>query len=721
MQSNPYVGPRSIAEGEPLFGRTHEVEELIDLLIGERVVLLYSPSGAGKSSLLQAGVIPKMRDKGFTVRPVLRVGTEPPVSCRNRFVFSALLSLRDGRKPEELAQLTLAEGFPANPQGELVVFDQFEEVLTVDPFGFEAKREFFQQLSTILTNRGRWALFSMREDYLAQFDEYARRVPTRFANTYRLNLLDVDEAIEAIRGPMPPTVEFEDEAAKSLTDDLRRVRRYTADGVVKEELGRFVEPVQLQVACHRLWSMLPDGCTRITQTEVKRAGSIDTALDDYYSTTVDQVATQYQIDQRVIRKWFESLITKLGTRGQVLETGDDTGGLTRKVIGALIDAHLIRAEDRVGSTWLELAHDRLISPVINSNRQWRENHLQQFQLDAEAWDQGRASNRLIVGARLVQANQWVNAHPNQVTALEQDFLAESNREDRQLRRIRTFGILVAVVAVVACAGAFWALWEQKKEVILQDKNKALIEVKKQIEQELAEARRKIKIMLEGAGTDAAKIVREAKEASDRMLLSILGQTPLEHLIADNTAPGEVLGDANWQPLVYGTKPLVAVSSRTYGKGRVIAFGHNRVIEYSTGAGNPFLRTALQWVDPGERRVYAIRSSDTSDVMVKAMRQWGFTVEDTVDSKSQPQQLDDSVLKRSSTIILMPWHHTPSAAEVESLRKFVEDGGGLLISGYGWVWTTYNDRGTPGLEFYPSNIYGKPFGIQWTNRVARDTR
>ena len=55
---NPYVGPRAFQTGEKLYGRDREVRELLDLLIAERIVLLFSPSGAGKSSLIQAGLAP---------------------------------------------------------------------------------------------------------------------------------------------------------------------------------------------------------------------------------------------------------------------------------------------------------------------------------------------------------------------------------------------------------------------------------------------------------------------------------------------------------------------------------------------------------------------------------------------------------------------------------------------------------------------------------------
>src|SRR5512139_4136962 len=94
---NPYIGPRSFQTGERLYGRDFELGQLLHLLIAERIVLLHSPSGAGKSSLIYAGLIPRLWEEGFQVLPVARVNLEPPVNAKpgegfNRYVYSVLAS-----------------------------------------------------------------------------------------------------------------------------------------------------------------------------------------------------------------------------------------------------------------------------------------------------------------------------------------------------------------------------------------------------------------------------------------------------------------------------------------------------------------------------------------------------------------------------------------------------------------------------------------------------
>ena len=74
--SNPYVGPvpSQRKQRNLFFGRTQEIRQLMYLLIAERIVLLHSPSGAGKTSLIQAGLIPTLEEEEerFQILPIMQ-------------------------------------------------------------------------------------------------------------------------------------------------------------------------------------------------------------------------------------------------------------------------------------------------------------------------------------------------------------------------------------------------------------------------------------------------------------------------------------------------------------------------------------------------------------------------------------------------------------------------------------------------------------------------
>ena len=95
---SPYPGPRPFERGEHnlFFGRDREVADLLSLMIAHREVLLYAQSGAGKTSLLNAGVMPSLIQEGFEVLPVARVrGLIPegidPGDLPNVYVFNTLV------------------------------------------------------------------------------------------------------------------------------------------------------------------------------------------------------------------------------------------------------------------------------------------------------------------------------------------------------------------------------------------------------------------------------------------------------------------------------------------------------------------------------------------------------------------------------------------------------------------------------------------------------
>jgi hypothetical protein len=444
QRENPYVGPRAFTRGDRLYGRDREVRRLLNLLIAERIVLMYSPSGAGKTSLIQAALIPDLEEEGFRTWPTMRVNRElPPEETggneANRYVLSLILALEEGLPEEEqtpvdqLAGMTLDDYLSRRTAGEaeafddVIVFDQFEEILTLDPTDRDVKIEFFEQLGAMLQNRRRWALFAMREEFIAGLDPYLRPIPTRFDATFRLELLSPNAARQAMQKPASAVdVTFTEAAAGKLVDDLRTVRVLQPDGAMGKRLGLYVEPVQLQVVCRHLWDrLLPPEGSQLMEADLEVVGDVDRALADFYADCVAAIAADTGASERAIRDWIDGqLITEQGIRGQVLQGPGRSRELENRVIWRLVDAHLVRAEDRRGATWFELAHDRLIEPVRADNAAWREKHLGLLQRQAALWQrEGRPVDLLLRGPALVEAERWAAHHGPELTELERDFLA----------------------------------------------------------------------------------------------------------------------------------------------------------------------------------------------------------------------------------------------------------------------------------------------------------
>jgi WD40 repeat protein len=500
IEKNPFVGPRSFQTGERLYGRARESVELVDLLIAERIVLLYSPSGAGKSSLINAVVLPAMQKEGFMLGPVLRVNMEPPADCTstpgfNRYSYSLMRSLEDSlpeqeqRSAGELAGMSLEQylsDYRSRASAQLVnyaekgslllVIDQFEEVLRINAADQPAKQAFFEQLGSLLRHdRSLWALIALREDYLAAIQPYTRPIPNRLSVAYRLDFLDAVAAIDAIQGPCKDSgVAFEDAAAKQLVENLRRIRVQKADGSTEEQSGPYVEPVQLQVVCHRLWEKASEKKV-VTVEDVSRAGNIDDALSDYYSEHVAETAAASGVGERQIREWFDrKLITPYAIRSQVLMEPESSSGLPNRAIKLLQEAYLVRAENRGHAVWFELAHDRLTRPVRQNNSEWFAQHLSVFQRQADLWNlQGKPEALILTGQAYLDAERWVKENPEVLAqpGPEKEFFEACREKHRIVVRERRMNTIIRWTALgmfaLALAAAYLGYQANKLKLAAQ--------------------------------------------------------------------------------------------------------------------------------------------------------------------------------------------------------------------------------------------------------------
>lgn len=518
--ANPYIGPRSFEErdGDRFFGRERELEELFHMLLARRLLLLHSPSGAGKSSLIQAKLIPRMRAEGFSVYPTVRLRGAPPEQV-NRFVYATLLSLEEAHpaaerlNPAALASLNLAAYLDQQPtEGEeLLVFDQFEELLSIDPSDREAKLVFITQLGRILENPRRWAIFAIREDYLGALRPFLTALPTRLAATYRLDLLSPDQARRSIQSP--PSLRgghFSDAAAQRLVDDLSRTTVQRPDGSSESVAGHTIEPVQLQVVCYRLWERKVEqqggGSVTIELADIEAAGSVDDALAGYYAEQVAAAGHSAGVSERSIRDWVErELITEEGLRSQLLREPERTADMPNSAIQHLVQAHLLRAEERRGALWYELAHDRLVAPLRADNQRWRTANLSPLQRQAALWEEQRRPEGLLLrGDALQQAELDLqlraqtqvlygdvtpregvpdSANEAALDDLERAFLAacrdaraDAERERRQNRLIRRLSLaaLAGLVVTLILAVVAWVQFIAANESASQARDAAAI-------------------------------------------------------------------------------------------------------------------------------------------------------------------------------------------------------------------------------------------------------
>jgi len=473
VKNNPYVGPRPFERGDRpnFYGRNREARELLSLLLAERVVLFYAPSGAGKTSLLNTMIIPGLEEEGFNPLPVTRVGNALPPEIRpneveNIFVFSALMGLTGTDVPPTallgqtfpsfLARYNVdAAGLESRPP--ILILDQFEEIFTRHRERSRDIRGFFEQLGEALKEiPSLGVLMVMSEERVAGLDPYVSLFPRRLRTRFRMERLDRDAALEAVSMPARNAgCPFEEGAAERLVDNLRRIKvQHFGDAEAwpegEEVSGPFVEPVQLQVVCSQLWESLPEQEDLTIQWhEVEQFGDVDRALIDFYERGLARCVQETGVSERELRHWFgRQLITPMRTRGLVWRGEQDTAGLPNAAVDCL-EAHLlIHAELRAGAHWYEISHDRLIDPILRSNQEWELSRQTPLRLTARRWKESGDPGILYRGRTLEEALAWARSHPAEVEPYEQEFLEAARQAEQARVRRRNLQITGAIIAAI---------------------------------------------------------------------------------------------------------------------------------------------------------------------------------------------------------------------------------------------------------------------------------
>ncbi|MEL6309284.1 MAG: hypothetical protein AAFQ52_14170, partial [Chloroflexota bacterium] len=395
---NPYIGPRPFEtqHRERFFGREREIHDFYSNVMSSRVVILNAKSGTGKTSLLNAGLIPKLEEEPFEILPIARVrglipDDIPIADVKNPFVLNALISWSENQGDvRDLLSMSMYDFLRERPvlldkynlpMPRLLIFDQFEEF-----FGFygesrELRRAFFDDLNASLTyeypEHGKLlrVVFIIREDYIAEMTPYENLLVDR-VKPYRIEFMTPQAALSAVEKPLERTSrEYAPGVARKLVEELSQREEVTEDGQTKQVHVPFVEPVQLQVVCRTLWDNLPSDIRVIDDEQLEKFGDVDSALTAFYENAIEETIEQTGVDEELLRNWFSAttLITANGRRGSVFQDPhmDELAGLPKEAVAMLENKFLIRGETRTGGRLLELTHDRLVQPILTSNTNWK--------------------------------------------------------------------------------------------------------------------------------------------------------------------------------------------------------------------------------------------------------------------------------------------------------------------------------------------------------------
>lgn len=325
------------------FGREAEVEVIRSRVVSHRSFVLHGRSGVGKTSIVRAGLMPRLKAEGHLVFAI-RCFTDPL-----RQMMEALGDVPEGVLEPESTLRHLIERSGQGSQLIIFVFDQFEEFFSA--LAGESQQRFVGTLRALFSREliPLRTVFVLREDLLAEMSRLKAAIPDVFHHEYRLQRFGLEQAARAIVEPARlGGCELEGVLLTRLLADLN------------EPEG--VDPPQLQIVCDTLYDFRgPSG--NITLETYQQLGGVSRILTGYLSRVLSHFNST---DLQLAREILKALISDRGERRVVRESALLTGvkaADTARVVEDLVAARVMRRRNQDGEGWLELAHDFLLVEV----------------------------------------------------------------------------------------------------------------------------------------------------------------------------------------------------------------------------------------------------------------------------------------------------------------------------------------------------------------------
>ena len=332
------------------FGREPEVETICSQILAHRSFILHGRSGVGKSSIVRAGLMPRLKSEGHLAF-VVRSFTEPV-----HHMLSAVSQVPGIGVPETGSTLEDLVGRLArlDPNRCIVFFfDQFEEFFSLLA---EQERRQLLDAARMLTAADRSPVrlvFALREDLLAEMSQLKAAIPEIFHHEYRLKRLSRSQASRAITEPaLAVGCRYDQQLVELLLNDLG-----DDDGV---------DPPQLQIVCDNLFDSR-DANGALTVETYERLGTASQILAGYLERVLNRFNAQTLNAAKNVLKTMIStegrrLILKSSQLGSTISAQDEDHNQTR-LIEELIAARVVRRRSQDGEAWLELSHDFLTAEV----------------------------------------------------------------------------------------------------------------------------------------------------------------------------------------------------------------------------------------------------------------------------------------------------------------------------------------------------------------------
>ena len=444
---NPYRGLRAFEaeHRDVFFGRTREIQTVVDRLRAQSFVLVAGDSGVGKSSLCRAGVLPVL---GEGVLDPSRTWLTASITPGRRPVQALVAALAAGldidedellvrvrAEPDALERILLRQ--QAGTRGRVVFVDQLEELVTLAPLAeAELASRLLGQLAAGVV--GVRVLATARGDFLTRLAQLPGLQDDFTRALYFLPPLGPDGVREAIVGPA----------------QVRQVR-FESPALIDQLVAAGIEgslPL-LQFALAEIWEARDRTGDRITAAALERLGGVSGALARHADGVIARLALP---ERRAARAVLMRLVTLDMTRASLTREeliGEDAAG--RTALDALVAGRLLVVREAPEGAAYEIAHEALIGGWT-SLRVWleeeEESRALRHRLEGAAaeWDRvGRPREGLWSERQLAEL---ILLDPTSLRPREAAFAAASAARVRRRRLLRVLALASLPVVLAGILG-----------------------------------------------------------------------------------------------------------------------------------------------------------------------------------------------------------------------------------------------------------------------------
>jgi DNA-binding winged helix-turn-helix (wHTH) protein/tetratricopeptide (TPR) repeat protein len=499
LHASPFRGLEAFEEQHAsiFFGRKLNVDQLVQVVVAQAqaacaMVLVLGPSGAGKTSLVQAGLIPALKAGAAPADAGLAISAHLQLDCADMgqaglldTLASVLLDAElDGRQLFEntsavaLAQ-RLAQDLPGvieqlqkqMPAIQLMVFiDRFEAVFRLPHVSEQERAVFINVLDQLARSGCILLVLACRNDFYPHLSAYPALMNLKLrGGHFDLAPPGSADIAQIIRHPaqVAQLRYTTDERGESLDELLISAARSGPDTL----------PL-LQYCLQELYRLRSaDG--ELSHASFHQLGGLEGAIGARAEQVISALgpaqiaALPHVLSQLVLVAEDEATVTSRRVPWSALRSDAEN-----KLVQALVDAHLFVSDLQGGAPAFGIAHEALLRrwPRVVA---WIEEHRQTLQVrsrisaQARRWqDSGRARDMLLPsGTQANQARQLMKTAGFSFTPQEQAFVHASLLGVRRSERLR-LTITVVMAGLALLAGGLFLMARSAKQAAEQHRTEA---------------------------------------------------------------------------------------------------------------------------------------------------------------------------------------------------------------------------------------------------------